>query len=330
MDRRELPDSRAHPADVRNTICPVPSRKALDADGLKQMMLVFGELIRAHRDHLDRVNVYPVPDGDTGTNLSHTIEGVVQSLDATDDMKDVARAIQRGTLAGARGASGVIMSQLLAAFADRLARVDVGDGSDLADALAAASRAADQAVLHPVEGTILTVAREAARAAGRAAERTTDTLRVLEAARDAAGDALARTPDLLPALRRARVVDAGGTAFVLMLDALLNVLAGRPLPAPPEPPERVEVPSVGVGSPRYEVVVRLAASPAALRRLRQDWERIGSESAVVVEDDELAVAHVHTDHPEAAEEAARSAGEVLSVQVTDLHAQVEERRANDR
>lgn len=264
-----------------------------------------------------------MPDADTGTNLSLTVRAVVDAFDDATSMADVCVAIRRGSLIGARGASGVIISQLLGAFASHIADHAEATARELAAALVAGSTAADGAVLHPVEGTILTVARAAAGAANERAATAAALADVAEAARSAAAAALERTPELLPELRAAGVVDAGGTGFLLLLDALVHVVAGKPLPEPPaaaEPATLRREPEAH----RFEVVVRLAVEAGEIDGFRTVWRSLGNESTVIVESEGWWLAHIHTDHPEAAMEAARAAGAVLDVHVTDLAAQIAE------
>ena len=233
---------------------------------------------------------------------------------------------------GARGASGVILSQLLGAFAANIGAAAPVSSLGFADALTAASIAADAAVVQPIEGTILTVARDAAHAAAVAGDGA-PLAGVIATARDAAAESLQRTPDLLPALRSAGVVDAGGKGYVLFLDALLHVVAGASRPIPPRSVEVGATKSGGSESfPRYEVVVRLAVDEGVLDDFRRAWAALGNESTVVVAEEGWWLAHLHTEHPEAAMEAARAAGTVHDVQVTDLVAQVSEvqaRRSDD-
>src|SRR5690242_20431349 len=207
-----------------------------DAASLKAAVLGFRDALKAHQEAINRLNVYPVPDGDTGTNMMLTMEAVAAELNGAEAMPDVCKAISHGSLMGARGNSGVILSQILRGLAQGIAGEEAADGATFARALTAASDAAYGAVMRPVEGTILTVVREAAAAGQRAADGGANLAGVLGAAKEAAADALARTPELLPVLAEAGVVDAGGAGFVLLLDVLLHVVAGAPVPDAPELP----------------------------------------------------------------------------------------------
>ncbi len=259
-------------------------------------------------------------------------------------MAEVCKAISHGSLMGARGNSGVILSQILRGMAKTFEHSPQGGGGDmLREALRTASTAAYQAVLRPVEGTILTVARAAAEAAE--ADGTDSALvEVLDAARRGAADALDRTPEMLPALKQAGVVDAGGAGFVLLLDAFLRVTAGRPVPVPASRPVAPSVaparrrsraaapdgdlPAHGEGALsdlRYEVMYLLDAPDDTIPAFRDVWAGVG-DSIVVVGGDGIWNCHIHTDDIGAAIEAALEAGRPRQIRVTDLFEQVEEER----
>ena len=191
----------------------------------------------SHREALNMLNVYPVPDGDTGTNMTMTAESVVNALEELSEdaeIADVTSAIAHGSLMGARGNSGVILSQVLRAFSSEIGSAGSLNADSASKGLTEAAEAAYGAVMTPVEGTILTVVRESSEAAEIAKEEGNDLLGIIEAALERGKDALARTPEMLPVLAEAGVVDAGGSGYLLLLDALLNVLDGRPLPEAPE------------------------------------------------------------------------------------------------
>ncbi|MGI9644975.1 MAG: DAK2 domain-containing protein, partial [Ilumatobacteraceae bacterium] len=201
---------------------------------LRDSVRTFRDAVRAHAHHLNRLNVYPVPDGDTGTNMARTLDAVVEEVDETaeDDLDATCDAISHGSLMGARGNSGVILCQIMRGMASTFRTADGVGGEELAAALTAAAAGAYEAVGNPVEGTILTVARVSAEAAAGAAADGADLAAVAVAARDAGREALARTPEQLPVLKEAGVVDAGGAGYVLLLDSVLHVVAGEPLPEP--------------------------------------------------------------------------------------------------
>src|SRR5437868_6323613 len=205
----------------------------LGADQLRAVVAAFRDALRAHQEGINRLNVYPVPDGDTGTNMALTLESVVAAVaEADTDMAATCKAVSHGSLMGARGNSGVILSQILRGIASTFSGSDGGDGALVAAALVAAAEGAYGAVMKPIEGTILTVVREASEAAKASADAGGSLVDVLEAAKSQGEDALARTPEMLPVLKDAGVVDAGGAGFLLLLDAALLVVDGRPIPEP--------------------------------------------------------------------------------------------------
>ena len=308
----------------------------LGAEDLASVVVAYRDALRTHQEVINRLNVYPVPDGDTGTNMALTLESVVAELpDSTSaEMAAVCAAVSHGSLMGARGNSGVILSQILRGIAEAF-REGVGDGATVADALARASAGAYQAVMRPVEGTILSVVKAASEAAARCP--TQPLVAVLDAAHAAGAAALALTPEQLPVLKAAGVVDAGGAGFLLLLDAFLHRSAERPLPVPEvlamEPNAAIAAKPVGpsppdddpIGALRYEVMYFLEADDDRIGGFRDSWARIG-DSIVVVGGDGLWNCHIHTDDIGAAVEAAIEVGRPRQIRVTDLFEQVEEER----
>ena len=307
----------------------------LGADELRRVIAAFRDALGAHKEGINRLNVYPVPDGDTGTNMALTLDSVVAELEVADgDLAATCKAISHGSLMGARGNSGVILSQILRGVATTFAEQPDGDAGVLADALLAAAEGAYGAVMRPVEGTILTVVREAAEAAKSAATGGASLVEVLDAAKAQGADALARTPDLLPVLKDAGVVDAGGAGLLLLFDAALHVSDGRPLPEPVE----VAAPRTGVAHHdsldaahdavsdlRYEVMYFLEAPDETIPAFKDVWAGIG-DSIVVVGGDGIWNCHIHTDDIGASIEAALDVGRPRDIRVTDLLEQVEEER----
>ena len=292
------------------------------------------DALAAAREEIDALNVFPVPDGDTGTNMYLTVSAARDAIrevtggDPGSELGTALAALGRGALLGARGNSGVILSQMLGAIAARITRSTPQERNAVvvAEALREATDASYAAGGEPVEGTMLTVARAAADAALADGERPGARAReVFTAAAAAAREALARTPEQLKALRDAGVVDAGGRGVSVILDAAETVLTGRrPSPAATVPP-RIPVPvasdELTPDGPAYEVMYLLDATDAAIPGLRAALAPLG-DSLVVVGGDGLWNVHVHVDDVGAAIEAGIEAGRPHRVRVTHFAEQV--------
>ncbi|MFD3680205.1 DAK2 domain-containing protein [Streptomyces sp. NPDC058613] len=308
-------------------------RDELDAGAVRTWSSLAVAALGRAREDIDAINVYPVADADTGTNLYLTAESADRALDEAfgkvtegtpqTSLAQAVRAYAHGALIGARGNSGTILAQLLRGVADVLgdepgAR---GPGAVLAKALTRAAESAYAAVAHPVEGTMLTVATAAARAgeaAGAAAGTAAD---VARAAYDGARVALAETPGQLAVLGRAGVVDAGGCGVVAVLGALWQALSGQEPAAEPVRGRAVPVPrpaepcASGQDGPAYEVIYLLEAPEPAVADLRARLDGLG-DSLVVVGGDGLWNVHVHVDDPGAAVEAGVVAGRPYRIRIT--------------
>ncbi len=213
----------------------MPTLERFSPEALRSTVITFRDAMKVHAAGINRLNVYPVPDGDTGTNMASTLDAVVAELEqAGTELEPTCNAISHGSLMGARGNSGVILSQILRGLVGILKDATDLTATKVAEALKAASAAAYLAVLKPIEGTILTVVRESADAASAAAADGASLVGMLRAARAAGKTALDNTPELLAVLKDAGVVDAGGAGFMLLLDAALFVVDGEPLPLPDE------------------------------------------------------------------------------------------------
>ncbi|MBF4763156.1 DAK2 domain-containing protein [Nocardioides islandensis] len=288
------------------------------------------------REEIDALNVYPVPDGDTGTNMYLTVVAARDALrdatDATPDLLSGLAALRKGALLGARGNSGVILSQMLGALATTIASAtgEERNASIMARALREATESAYAAVGTPVEGTILTVVRAAAEAAeeraGHDGARARD---VFASAAAAAREALARTPDQLAVLRAAGVVDAGGRGLSVILDAAETALTGRrPVPVTaPIGSHRIPIPveqqghALTADGPAYEVMYLLDADDHHVGGLKARLATLG-DSLVVVGGDGLWNVHVHVDDVGAAVEAGIAAGRPYRIRVTHFAEQV--------
>ena len=304
----------------------------LDAASLRRVIVGFHGGLAAHRQVIDNLNVYPVPDGDTGTNMTLTLQSVVEGLDGVEDrLEPLCAAVAHGALMGARGNSGVILAQILRGFSAALRDADAegqpADAPVVARALTAASAGAYTAVARPVEGTILTVIREASESAQAAADEGADLVEMLDAARDQGYDALERTPEMLDVLAEAGVVDAGGAGLLLLLDACLAEFGGRPMPEAPEPSSALApavvanadrpVEESSIADLRYEVMFLLDAPDPSVDGFKAAWTEIG-DSIVVVGGDGIWNCHIHTDDIGAAIEAGIAVGRPHRIQITDL------------
>ncbi|MEU8706709.1 DAK2 domain-containing protein [Streptomyces sp. NPDC048565] len=304
----------------------------LDAVAVRTWCSLALEALGRERAAIDAINVYPVADGDTGTNLYLTVESAAAAVEAVfaahetgttvPAHADAVRAMAHGALIGARGNSGTILAQLLRGMAAALS--DSGDAPHLRTALAEAAAAARLAVAHPVEGTVLTVATAAAEAAG-ATDEGASLGAVADAAYEGARAALAATPGQLAVLGRAGVVDAGGQGLVTVLGALLEAVGGRVpervvRPAPDVLPLTGDCADAGQGSgPAFEVIYLLEARDDAVARLRSRLDALG-DSLVVVGGDGLWNVHVHVDDAGAAVEAGVEAGRPYRIRITHFAA----------
>ena len=311
--------------------------ESLDAAAAGRWCTASLDALRQHQEEIDQLNVYPIPDGDTGTNLVLTLSAAYQELVADPDggtdpdgglsgLGLVLRRMAHGALHGARGNSGVIVSQLLRGLAEALATTPVAGGLALAGALDRAAMAAWSAVSAPVEGTVLSVATAAASAATGAASDHLAT--VARAAAEGAAKALARTPEQLSVLARAGVVDAGGRGLVVLLDALVDVIDGVDrvdgvdgVEAQPPAAAAATVPGSRTRSPAasaareagsaefaYEVQYLLDAPEAALDALRAELASLGDSLVVVGDGAGTWNVHVHVNAGGAAVEAGVRAG----------------------
>jgi len=299
--------------------------------------------LQANQDLINDLNVFPVPDGDTGSNMYLTLRSAVEDVEKGGEVRPAAAVMQsaaHGSLMGARGNSGVILSQVLRGFAQELANHERVDAAGIAAALQEASNVAYKAVMKPTEGTVLTVVREAAAAARQAADGSDDIHVVLDAAVREAHDSVDRTPQQLAVLRDAGVVDAGGFGFTVILEGFARALEGVEVGlATPPPPRRVGEPQLrppgfaGVEGRRGAAAVAareegwgyctefLIHGPGLdLDRVRGELAPLG-ESSLVVGDPDLIRVHIHTHEPALLIGAAARQGRLSKLKVEDMSAQ---------
>jgi len=284
--------------------------------------------LEAHRQRIDDLNVYPVPDGDTGTNLVLTLRSIVEALDTSTaaTSEEVAKDVTRAALMGARGNSGVIFSQIVRGFVGELGRGEIVSTPLLRRAFRGASDAAYRAVKRPVEGTMLTVVREMAEEAERKELRKVPPNDLLGAVLARGEDAVARTPEMLDVLAKAGVVDAGGAGLVEIARGLVYGATGQELPAAPVEQEALGIDAIHLEVSRYRYCTGFLVEGEDLDQawLERELEQIG-DSLLVVGDASALKVHVHTDDPGLALSLGTKVGVVEGVEIANMHHQATQR-----
>jgi DAK2 domain fusion protein YloV len=313
-----------------------------DGQDLKKAILAGADWLEAHRDAINALNVFPVPDGDTGSNMSATLKSAIRNIVNSEETSAsvIAARVAHDALLGARGNSGVILSQTLRGLAQGLDKKQTFAAPDLANAFEEASRLAQRAVLKPVEGTILTVVRDSARAARLSADRGDDLVGQMQEIVSAARQSVARTPDLLPTLKQAGVVDAGGQGFCTFLEGALRYIRGEmrgeaAASTPVQPSDRTasatepeeKEPQVKRGRVKieeefgYEVVFLLRGKGLDVERIRQTIIDMGGISTVVAGDEQMLKVHTHTPTPGKILDYGVSLGSLLDINIENLQEQ---------
>ncbi len=294
--------------------------------------------LEQNRDHVNSLNVFPVPDGDTGTNMLLTMRSAYSRVEHSDEthVGRVAAQVAQGALMGARGNSGVILSQIWRGLAAELSGKETFDATDLAVAFQSAADTAYKGVMRPVEGTILTVIREGAAEAADAVRKSDDLRFMLERVLERCQQALERTPDLLPILRQAGVVDSGGQGLVYLLDGMLRYAQGKlqlngptaeaaapPAPAAPLPAQARAVPEGGSLEFPYDVQFILSGRNLNVLEVRARIDAMG-DSTVVVGDENTIKVHVHVSDPGQPISYGISLGHISDVVVENMQEQMED------
>ncbi len=306
-----------------------------DGQDLRKAMLAGADWLEEHREAINALNVFPVPDGDTGSNMSTTMQAAVRDIKTSTELLagTVAAKIAHSALLGARGNSGVILSQILRGLAQGLDKKSTFTATDLANAFQEASRMAYRAVIRPVEGTILTVVRETAEAAKQSAERGDDLVALMQEAVLAARQSVARTPDLLPTLKEAGVVDSGGQGFCTILEGIWRYIRGEAgdsmststLPDAPTQTASEEHFKKGRVTVEeefgYEVVFLLYGKHLDIESIRQTIIDMGGVSTVVAGDESLLKVHTHTAAPGKMLDYGVSLGSLMDINIENLQAQ---------
>jgi len=305
------------------------SRSAVDGPGFKRLVKAALAWLQRHQTVINALNVYPVPDGDTGTNMVLTMQSAWAEIQDSPDhnVGKVAHQMAHGALMGARGNSGVILSQIWRGFARSLDGKDVYHARDLAAACREAATTAYKGVVKPVEGTILTVARAVSDAATRSAEETDDLVRVLEHMVFAAHEAVVLTPSLLPVLAEAGVVDAGGQGLFVILEGMLRHMRGEPIAEDVELAEGVGLIATqldpGEAGYGYDVQFLVIGQELDVDAIREAITEMG-ECPLVVGDPVTVKVHVHVPDPGVPISFGASLGSLRDVVVEDMQAQYQD------
>jgi len=301
-----------------------------DLEVVRRLAGASAAALEASRRRIDDLNVYPVPDGDTGTNLALTVRAVTETLERVGeaDRQRLADEITRAALLGARGNSGVILSQIVRGFAEVAGASATIDSPALARALRSASDAAYRALREPVEGTMLSVARQLAEEAEARATPELPVGELLRALVRRGEDAVARTPEQLEILREAGVVDAGGAGLLELLRGVTAAVTGEELPPVPAALAAIGVEAVHLERSRYRYCTSFVVEGERLDAgdLEAGLDRIG-DSLIVVGDERALKVHVHTDDPGRALSLAVERGALAAVEIADMHRQTDEREA---
>lgn len=316
------------------------SIKTIDAKILSRMFLAGARNLEAKKEWINELNVFPVPDGDTGTNMTMTIMSAAAEVSTLEnpDMETLAKAISSGSLRGARGNSGVILSQLLRGFTRGVRKLSQLDAVAVAAAMERAVETAYKAVMKPKEGTILTVAREAARKASEIAPEAEELQPFFEAVFAHAEETLAKTPEMLPVLKEAGVVDSGGQGLLEVLRGAIDGFMGKEIDYSVF--EKSSGPAVTKISPQAEADIKFGyctefiilldkpVSEEEEHKLKEFLTSIG-DSIVVVADDEIIKVHVHTNHPGQAIERALTYGALSRMKIDNMREEHQEKLIKD-
>ena len=312
----------------------------INAATLAKMFLAGAKNLESKKEWINELNVFPVPDGDTGTNMTMTIMSAAKEVSALEqvDMKTLAKAISSGSLRGARGNSGVILSQLLRGFTKAIKEVDEVDVDILCEALQRAVETAYKAVMKPKEGTILTVAKGAADKALELVDTTDDIVYFIDEIIKEADFVLSKTPDMLPVLKQAGVVDSGGQGLVVVMQGAYDCLMGKEVDYTITPdqtsgqvtkitPEAEAEIKFGYCT-EFIIVLDQPLTEAQEQEYKGYLESIG-DSIVVVADDEIVKTHVHTNDPGLAIQKALTHGSLSKIKIDNMREEHQERLIKD-
>ena len=306
--------------------------ESINASTLKQMFVAGANRLDANKQYVNDLNVFPVPDGDTGTNMSLTFLAAAKEIESVqeDTVHAIAKAASSGSLRGARGNSGVILSQIVRGFYRGLKGHESADVVILAAAMEQGAQTAYKAVMKPKEGTILTVARALASKATQMSLESDDVLEVLQEVVKYGREVLDQTPDMLPVLKEAGVVDAGGEGLMCIIEGALTVLTGEESTYVAPSPKVVPTLTPHIHNFNVEDIVYGYCTEFIVNRnedLAYDEEEIKSylsgigDSIVVVSDEDYVKVHIHTDHPGQALEKAIKIGSLSNIKIDNMREQ---------
>ena len=318
----------------------------IDAGMLKNAFLAGAKGLEANKEWINELNVFPVPDGDTGTNMTMTILSAAREVAAVENptMEALARAISSGSLRGARGNSGVILSQLFRGFTKEIKTVDVITTSVLSDAFNRATETAYKAVMKPKEGTILTVAKGMADKAAELAPQTEDVLEFSKKVLEHGEYVLSQTPEMLPVLKEAGVVDSGGQGLIQVIKGCIEGLKGKVVDidaavTPSVSGNRAAKTATGAGSTQaadirfgycteFIINAEKPADETTEQELKDYLSTIG-DSLVVVADDDIVKIHVHTNDPGLAIQKALTYGSLSRIKIDNMREEHQEKLIKD-
>ena len=303
----------------------------INAKALKEMLISGANNLQNNKELVDKLNVFPVPDGDTGTNMSLTIASAIKELNkvSDEDITSIGKSIAKGSLMGARGNSGVILSQIIRGFAKGIENKNELTSEDLANAFKLGSDTAYKAVIKPIEGTILTVVRESADFAINNVKKDQNVIEFLESIIYEANLSLERTPELLPALKNAGVVDSGGKGLIIFYEGMLESLKGNFIDRDNnvDTKESVEVNTMEYIDPvdikfGYCTEFILETDKITPEKIRDLMLPLG-DSLAVVGDEGIIKVHVHTNEPGTAIQKALEYGQLVTVKIENMRLQHE-------
>ena len=308
---------------------PAVVERELDGQALKKALEAAKEQLEQHIDEVNSLNVFPVPDGDTGINMFLTMKSAVEAMEKSQDASAsaISAAAARGSLLGARGNSGVILSQILKGMASGIEEKNSFSSADLANALHLASERAYRVVANPVEGTILTVIREASEAASGTAERGASFAHTMMSVVSRAKKTVKRTPELLPVLKEAGVVDAGAKGLYYVFEGMKNSICRRSAKRPARKSSPRVIHTKERGKERvygFDVQFLLEGEALPVEEIRNKVIASG-ECPLVVGDEKLLKVHVHTMNPDEILNYARNKGTLSDIVVEDMDQQVREK-----